>query len=99
MRGSANRGITIHFAKSYLPNTGGKSPTGAKVQVSSFKRHSWGFKTDSTHDCVLGISVNFHTKVFCPRMRILFVCSEGFSIGLHLIISTWLGEDWHGEDR
>ena len=35
-----------------------------------------GFKTDITHDHVLGISVNISTKAFCPLMCVLFVCSE-----------------------
>ena len=34
------------------------------------------FKTDITHGCVLGISVNIPTKAFCPLMCFLCVCSE-----------------------
>ena len=43
-----------------------------------YKSHFGGFETDITHDRVLGISVNIPTKVFCPPMCILFVCSESF---------------------
>ena len=31
----------------------------------------WGFKTDITHDRLLGMSVNIPTKAFCSPMKVV----------------------------
>ena len=46
------------------------------LKGTRYKNCFGGFKTDITHDRVLGISGNIPTKASCPPMFILFVCSE-----------------------
>ena len=46
------------------------------LKGTHYKSHFGGFKTDITHDRVLGISVNFPTKAFCPPICFAFVFSE-----------------------
>ena len=53
------------------------------------------FKTDITHDCVLGISVNIPTKPFCPAMCILFVSSESCFYTFGRIDWGWVKNSKH----
>ena len=70
------------------------------VKALPLQNMFWGFKTDITHDHVLGISMNSPTKAFCPSFSILFVCNESCFCTFGRI--DWIRVGWRlarGEDE
>ena len=66
------------------------------VKGTRYKSLVGGYKTDTAHDRVLGMSVNIPATAFCPPMCILFLCSESYFYIFGTIevlgwvdISTW----------